>query len=117
MENKIKIDESSNLAEKKDADKLMWNLLPWDAIEEVVKVLNHGASKYDCRNWEKGLLWSRFFSASIRHMVSWFQFGENKDEESGISHLAHAICCLLFLLAYQLRKTDYDDRPRKNSTR
>ena len=28
--------------------------------------------------------------------------GEKIDSETGISHLAHAMCCLLFLLAFDL---------------
>ena len=101
-----------NNAQKDDANKLMWDLVPWDAMEDVVGVLNHGAVKYDYRNWENGMKWSRLFSAAMRHMVSWFQFREDKDKESGISHLSHAICCLLFILSYELRKSGEDDRPR-----
>ncbi|HKE56465.1 MAG TPA: dATP/dGTP diphosphohydrolase domain-containing protein [Pyrinomonadaceae bacterium] len=49
---------------KKDLGKLRWSLLPWDALEEVVKVLMFGASKYADRNWEKGMDWDRVFDGS-----------------------------------------------------
>lgn len=99
---------------KHDSGKLPYHLLPSDAVEEIVKVLQHGATKYSERNWEKGLAYSRPFAALQRHMWSWWR-GDDIDVETGRSHLAHAGCCLLFLLAYELRpkiKSNYDDRPR-----
>jgi hypothetical protein len=95
---------------KADEDKLPFHLLPADAVEEVVKVLQYGAKKYAPRNWERGMDWSRPFSAMMRHMWAWWR-GEENDHETGLSHLAHAGCCILFLLAYSLRKIGNDDRP------
>lgn len=96
---------------KKDNGKLRWSLLPWDAVEKVVEVLEFGAKKYDDRNWEKGMDWSRLFDADIRHKVDWWQKGEHTASDSKISHLAHAACNSLFALAYELRKVGKDDRP------
>ena len=100
---------------KDDSGKLPWSLLPSDAVEEVVKVLGYGAKRYTERNWEKGVLYSRVFDAMMRHSWAWFR-GENNDKDSGITHLAHAVCDGLFLLAYIKRKmTKFDDRPRKEA--
>lgn len=98
---------------KDDAGKDPWDLVPFDAVREIVKVLAFGAKKYSERNWEAGMAWSRPFSACMRHLTAWWE-GEDKDPETGISHLAHAGCCVLFLLAYSLRGKGKDDRP-KNS--
>lgn len=97
---------------KNDTGKLPYELLPSDAIEEILKVLQFGAKKYAARNWELGMDWSRPFAALMRHMWAWFR-RENggRDSETGTSHLANAGCCLLFLLAYELRKVGKDDRP------
>lgn len=95
---------------KDDTGKLPYDLLPSDAIEEVLEVLKYGAAKYEPRNWEKGMAWSRPFAALMRHMWAWWR-REPCDIETGITHLAHAGCCLLFLLSYELRKTGVDDRP------
>lgn len=95
---------------KDDTNKLPWHLLPADAVDEILWVLQYGADKYAARNWEKGMNWSRPFSALMRHMWAWWR-REPCDNETGISHLAHAGCCILFLLAYELRKTGTDDRP------
>jgi hypothetical protein len=96
---------------KHDEGKPKYALLPWDAIEEVVKVLTYGENKYTPRNWEKGMSWSRPFSAAMRHLAAFWQRGEEMDPETGLSHLAHACCCVLFLLSYQLRWIGEDDRP------
>lgn len=97
-------------ARKFDDDKPRWDLLPFDALEQIVLGLNHGARKYGDRNWESGFNWSRVFAALLRHVIAWYR-GENNDPESGLSHLAHAGCNLLFLLAFTLRNGGTDDRP------
>lgn len=94
--------------------KLPWALLPFDALEEVVKALQHGATKYGDRNWERGMNWSRLLSATFRHLVA-FTKGETKDPETGLHHLAQAICNLLFLLAYVKRGVGKDDISRVDS--
>lgn len=96
---------------KDDGGKLPYHLLPPDAIEEILKVLQFGANKYAERNWEKGMAWNRPFSALMRHMWAWWK-GEELDPETGLSHLAHAGCCILFLLSYHIRKIGIDNRPK-----
>lgn len=84
---------------KHDDDKQRWDLLPYDALEHVVKVLTLGAKKYAEWNWmyvERAE--DRYFAAAQRHLVAW-RGGEGVDPETGVSHIAHAICCLLFLLS------------------
>ena len=83
---------------KYDNDKLRWDLLPMAPVEEVVKVLTYGAKKYDDENWRKvDNQRSRYYAAAMRHIVAWWQ-GEKRDPERGYHHLAHAICCLIFLI-------------------
>lgn len=97
---------------KHDQGKLPYHLLPWEAVEEVVKVLAFGKSKYAARNWEAGFDWYRMFSASIRHLTLWWT-GEDLDPESGLHHLAHAACDCLFGLSFVIWKRGVDDRPIK----
>ncbi len=96
---------------KDDQGKLPWNLLPPDAIDEVLRVLSVGAERYGDRNWERGMSWSRPFAALMRHMWAWWR-GQDKDPDTGLSHLAHAGCNILFLLAYERRNAGHDDRPK-----
>jgi hypothetical protein len=95
---------------KLDSGKLPIHLYAFDALEETTKVLDFGARKYSERNWELGMKWSRVFSALLRHLFAWWA-KRGTDPETGLSHLAHASCCLMFLLAYELRGVGQDDRP------
>ncbi len=82
---------------KYDAGKPRWGLLPFREVKEVVEILTFGAQKYSEDNWKKVTPKERYVDAAFRHFTSWVQ-GEKKDMESGKSHLAHAVCCLLFLM-------------------
>jgi hypothetical protein len=50
-----------------------------------------------------------FFAALLRHLFAWWR-GEELDPESGLSHLAHAGCCLMFLMEYRRNGWGTDDR-------
>lgn len=92
---------------KFDQGKLDYTLLPWDGVEEIVKVLEFGARKYARDNWKHvDRAQSRYLAAAFRHIIAYNQ-GQTTDQETGLSHLAHAGCCLLFLLS--LEKNDGDD--------
>jgi hypothetical protein len=85
------------------------DLVPTAAIEEIAAVLTFGAGKYGDNNWCRGARWGRYYAALLRHLFAWWR-GENLDPETGLSHLAHAGCCLLFLLTYQRENWGTDDR-------
>jgi len=83
---------------KNDAGKWRFSLIPFNALRSVIAVLEFGATKYAPDNWKTVPdARQRYFDASIRHITAWWG-GEKSDAESGEHHLAHAICCLLFLL-------------------
>lgn len=89
---------------KFDAGKLRYDLLPVLALEEVVKVLTFGASKYAPNNWRYvDDLFDRYFAAAQRHQWA-IKKGETDDQESTYHHYAHAICCLMFMLELELEK-------------
>lgn len=88
---------------KFDLGKLEYGLLPPLALEETVKVLTFGAQKYARDNWQ--LVPDskrRYFDALQRHVWAWKR-GESLDPESGIHHLAHAMCCLMFLYEHDVK--------------
>jgi len=86
---------------KYDGVKPRWSLLPWDALEQVVMVLTHGANKYADNNWQHVRPVSRYLDATLRHVQAWAR-GEKTDPDSGLPHLACAVCSLLFLLWHDL---------------
>ena len=89
--------------------KTRFDLVPWDSVSDIADVLQSGAGKYGAHNWCRGAHWSRYFSALCRHVFAWWR-GEDRDRETGKSHLAHAGCCLLFLMEYQRNSWGTDDR-------
>lgn len=108
---------------KYDKNKPPMDLLPYSTLLEVAKVLGYGANKYTTEegsgrhNWRKGFEYSRLHAAALRHIGAWGE-GEDLDPESGINHIAHALCCLMFLLEHQIKGYGVDDRypkqPRSN---
>ena len=98
---------AKQVGRKHDFGKPEWYLLPFNAVEEIVKVLTFGAKKYSPGNWQHvPNAKSRYFSALMRHLTAWVN-GEDKDKETKLSHLAHAGCCLLFLM--ELNKNDAEN--------
>jgi len=94
---------------KFDTDKLPVNLLSTEALNQTAAVLKFGADKYHAHNWRDGFAWSRPLAAAMRHIMA-FNDGEDKDPESGLSHLAHAACCIMFLLEFEKTHPELDDR-------
>lgn len=93
---------------KFDGDKPRMDLLDPYAIEQLAKVLAFGAKKYDAHNWRKGIRKSRLIAAALRHLFT-YMMGEDLDPESNLSHVAHAMCCCMFLLGLE-HKLELDDR-------
>jgi len=87
---------------KFDGGKLMWDLLMWNGVQEIVRILTFGAEKYGAHSWKDATnSRNRYYAALLRHIIAWFA-GETNDPESGCNHLAHAGCNLLFLLSNDL---------------
>jgi hypothetical protein len=103
-----------NTAVKNDHGKPQFDLLPWDALTVIQRVLQFGANNpnYGPRNWEKGFNWLRPWNAAMRHLTDW-ERGKNIDDGQGGTGeliLANAACEILFLLSHQLRNIGTDDR-------
>lgn len=101
-----------NEFKKSDTGKPTFELFPFELLADVNKVLQHGAAKYGILNWQKkeGFLYSRCFNALLRHMFAFWR-GEDNDPETGLSHLSHAMCNLLFLMYHFKFNKEADDRP------
>jgi hypothetical protein len=81
---------------KFDNGKLDWTLMPFSALEDAIKVLMFGASKYSRENWKLVADGERRYKAAgLRHMIA-SAGGEEFDPETGIRHTAHAMVNLLF---------------------
>jgi len=84
---------------KYDVDKLRWDLLPWQQLEEVVKVYTEGAKKYGDLNWQAlSNPKERWFSAAMRHLVAWKNGETLNADDFDLPHLAHVVFCILALM-------------------
>jgi len=98
--------ESKILAEKvgakHDQGKPLYNLIPVHAEAELVDVLTFGATKYTPNQWRTvDNAKERYTAAAMRHLAA-YRMGEESDPESGKHHLAHAMCCLSFIIELDL---------------
>lgn len=88
-----------NHEKEHDNAKPRFSLIPHSALWQVMAVLEFEADKYGQDNWRNITnAHERYFNACHRHLNAWWQ-GENVYDKSGLPHLAHAVCCLLFLMA------------------
>lgn len=88
------------------------SLIPLSTLEDEARVWMHGARKYAPFNWMKGMEWSVPLACALRHLAA-FQRGEDIDAESGLPHLAHAMCNLRMLTLYGKTYQEGDDRPKQ----
>lgn len=87
-------------------------LISGAAAADLGKVLENGASKHGERDWETGFYFSQNIKSLLRHILK-FANGENDDEESGLPHMAHAMCRCMFAVHWGQDKGlpgGYDDR-------
>lgn len=91
--------------------KLAMNVVPPAAIKAIVRALSLGANKYGAYNWRgKVVHMTTYYDAALRHLLAWLE-GEDRDPESGVSHLAHAAASLAVLLDALEHSQVVDDRP------
>ena len=101
--------------------KIKYDLVPPEVIHAIAETLtvNNLSGKYSDREWEKGRSWSGEFGAVMRHLWKWWNpLVSDNDDETGLSHLYHAVTRLSFLVAYEERGKstnkyeNFDDKPR-----
>ncbi len=89
---------------KETLGKLRWSLVPYESLEEVVRVLEFGAAKYSPDNW-KTVEPKAYLDAVQRHIVEIMKHGIHaRDAESGLHHAAHMTTDALFLVWFALRE-------------
>lgn len=101
---------SSNGGRKDDSGKdPLYEVLQWVDhmyILDMMKVLKFGAKKYNEKGqWKLGIDRTRLANAIVRHLDKYMS-GDKFDEESGLSHLAHAACSLMFMHYYDRQEAE-----------
>lgn len=81
-------------------DKLRWDLLPMEEIEDIVKVYHAGAKKYGPNTWQNlDNGFERYRAAMFRHLMEYMK-GERVDKETNVHHLAAAAWNVITMLWY-----------------
>jgi hypothetical protein len=95
---------TSSLGAKEKNGKLQYDLLPAEALQEIVRVYTKSAQsgKYQEWNWRKGIKYNDLYAAMMRHIQAW-RMGEDLDREDGLHHMAHAAWYCLAFMSYYFR--------------
>lgn len=99
---------------KYDADKRRWDMLLADcdkSVDEVMKVLEFGLTKYGEGTTWKTVAPKRYKRAALRHLIASLRGATVNDEDGGVQHLAQAITGLLFALQNELDPSQQKDKP------
>ena len=96
---------------KFDNGKVRMSLLPPIALKAIARAYTYGEKKYNAWNWIKAPTWSEYYDPLQRHLNACWS-GEDCDDESKLLHLAHAGCCLMMLLVFQICGLSKDDRQK-----
>jgi hypothetical protein len=97
-------DANEKVGIKHDQDKPRFDLIPPRAEEMLARVLTFGANKYAPGNWQHVPdAENRYIAAALRH-INAQRIGEHSDPETGLPHLAHAMCCLAFVIELHERE-------------
>lgn len=103
--------------------KTRWDWMPWRALEEVALVFTvvqstreqhpRGIGKYTPNNWilGQGLSLMGYFRGATSHLFRYFILRQERDDETGCLHLAHAAWNCLCALETVLQGKGIDDRP------
>lgn len=92
------------------------DVVMFQVLQGVVRVLEFGAKKYAAWNWIQGMSFDRLAQACARHLMA----GDCLDAESGLPHIYHALCEAMFLMEFEANPGIYskwDDRPTVLSAR
>ena len=94
---------SEELGNRFNAGKLQWSLIDFTAIEDMVRVLEFGKSKYGEDNWKKGLVQKQTLDSLSRHLIELMK-GNPIDEESKLPHIAHVMANAMFYAHFEKKE-------------
>jgi hypothetical protein len=90
--------------------KIDHTLIPIDALEEVSRALMYGKEKHGAWGWiEHPKSYTELLAKAQRHIFE-FQRGVTIDPATQLSHIACAICDLMFLQSNIIKGRGTDDR-------
>ena len=104
---------SPEQANRYNEGKLQWDLMHLSSFEPMIRVLEFGAKKYEKDQWKKGFPIRQIYNSLIRHMIA-FMNGEDNDPESGLPHIGHIQCNIMFMAYVLENHPHFDDRSKES---
>lgn len=92
-----------------NSGKVPLSMVPNSAIYAIARVFEAGAKKYEKNNWRRGMNHTIPYECALRHLLKYAE-GEDRDDETGELHLAHALTNIAMLIEYQTSCPHLDDR-------
>lgn len=92
--------------------KLQWDLVDFESLNDLVRVLEKGATKYSKDNWKQGLPMREQCASMMRHLTA-LMSGEINDPESGLPHWAHIQCNAMFMAHTMKHHPQHNNLPTK----
>ena len=92
-------------------------LIPGPALVEQAIVHKLGADKYGAYNWREQpkIETMVYLNAALRHLHAFID-GQDIDEESGVTHLAHVCACCNIIIDAKAVGNLFNDRPHHAPT-
>ena len=109
LQDHMRVEAGPDTATKHDQEKTRLELIPVSGIEGIGRAMTFGSKKYEDHNWTKGFNYSRLIGSAMRHLNAYNE-GQDKDPESGLSHLDHLGACVVMLIAHEVEGLGTDDR-------
>jgi len=97
------IGAAEDIPGKQKKGKLHWSFLCYDALEEIVKVREFAVNKYGSSTAWENVPKEDWLEAGLRHYTAYLK-GEEKDNETGLNHMAHVLCNAMFYLSKKLKE-------------
>lgn len=94
------------------AKKFSLRHIPLPAQVEMCRALEDGDKKYGPANWrETGVAASVYIDAALRHIMQFYDGGQDNAVDSRVHNLGHAMACLAIIVDAQYNGSLIDDRP------
>jgi hypothetical protein len=84
-----------------------YDLIPWEAIDELAKLMEEGALKYGERNCYKGIPIHSLMDSAFRHLSSYARGMDNEN------HLRSAMWNIALMIYMEKKKPEMQDIPAR----
>lgn len=92
-----------------DENKPQYELIPFSPHRRVAELYARGGKKYQPRNWEKGMPFSRVLGSLLRHVYAWAEGERSEDHLAAVIFNSYALMYYEEQILKGLLPADLDD--------